>query len=104
MRLGEQSAGQGSEGCVCMQVLVCVCVGRCVRVHVYVWACGCVRVCTHVYVHVCGGFAAQFWSHVPWRVRVSVQGESAETIPGFPQYSLPSQRIHHPSVFPCPFH
>ena len=68
------------RGCVCMHVCG-ICVGVCVQGCVHMCLCGC--------VHVCGGVGAQVWSHVPWRVRVSVQGESAETIPRFSQHSLP---------------
>ena len=78
--------------CVCVHVQhVCVYMQLhvCVHVRAHVCRCVCIHVYACMYVHVCGGVGAQVWSHVPWWVRVSVQGESAETIPGFSQHSLP---------------
>ena len=84
--------------CVCAGIYVCVCVWVCVYVGRYVCICVCVYM--HECVCVCGGVGVQVWSHIPWRVRVTVSRVSLQG----PSLGFLSILFLHPSVFPCPCH
>ena len=77
--------------CVCVQGCVGMCVCACVYVGVCVHVCTCVCVCMCMSVCVClwrSGSTGLVPHSLAGEGRC-VQGESAETIPGFSQYSLP---------------